>query len=764
MKKLSGYIVILFSLLAVSSCGPSRYLPADDALYTGAKVKITDNELRSKTKKALRADLVSLTRPRPNKKILGIRFKLFMYSLPGKSTKRKSLGRWFQRKFGERPVLLSEVNLDYNVKVLQSTLQNRGFFNAAVAGDTVVKKRKATAIYTLQTGPQYHINAVSFSHDTTILAKTILEDSAKTFLKKKNAFDLTVIKNERERIDAHVKENGFYYFNPDYIIVEVDSTLGKHLVDLHVRPKPQTPDNAKKIYTINDVFIYTNFRLNSGASDTAKDKAVLHNGYYLVDSSKQYKPKLFEKTMQFKPGEIYNRKDHNLTINRLVNLGLFKFVKNRFEKVPGDSTKLNVYYYLSPFPKKSIRAEVNGNTKSNNLTGSSITFGWRNRNTFKAGELLSIDATGGLEYQYSAALKGYNTYRAGLETNLVFPRFIIPFFDLNTRGGFVPKTTITVGYDILNKNKLYSLNSFRMNYGYSWKESVKKEHQLNPVAITYVQPLNVTQEYKDSAAKYIVLQRAIDKQFILGSNYNYNYNELLNNQVMSGLYFNGNWDISGNIAGLVSGADTKSGKTKYIAHAQFSQYLRIESELRYYLKLSSTSVLANRAIVGIGFPYGNSLQLPFIKQFFSGGNNSIRAFRSRSVGPGTYEDTSQTNFLPDESGDIKLELNTEYRTKLFSIVHGAIFIDAGNVWLYNADSLKPGGKFTNHFLRELAVGTGVGLRFDITFLVLRLDVAFPLRKPFLPDGQRWVINQINFGDPDWRKKNLVFNIAIGYPF
>ena len=186
--------------------------------------------------------------------------------------------------------------------------------------------------------------------------------------------------------------------------------------------------------------------------------------------------------------------------------------------------------------------------------------------------------------------------------------------------------------------------------------------------------------------------------------------------------------------------------------------------MRYYLKLSSTSVLANRAIVGIGFPYGNSLQLPFIKQFFSGGNNSIRAFRSRSVGPGTYEDTSQTNFLPDESGDIKLELNTEYRAKLFSIVHGAIFIDAGNVWLYNADSLKPGGKFTNHFLRELAVGTGVGLRFDITFLVLRLDVAFPLRKPFLPDGQRWVINQINFGDPDWRKKNLVFNIAIGYPF
>ncbi|MCW3115978.1 MAG: hypothetical protein JWM28_60, partial [Chitinophagaceae bacterium] len=210
--------------------------------------------------------------------------------------------------------------------------------------------------------------------------------------------------------------------------------------------------------------------------------------------------------------------------------------------------------------------------------------------------------------------------------------------------------------------------------------------------------------------------------------------------------------------------NAKENKTKYIANAQFSQYIRLEGEVRNYTPISSSSLWANRIIVGFGYPYGNSLQLPFIKQFFVGGNNSIRAFRSRSVGPGTYQAPVQLNFLPDQSGDIKLELNTELRAKLFSIVNWAIFVDAGNDWLYNADSSKPGGKFSNQFLKELAVGTGVGLRFDITFLVLRIDAAFPLRKPWLPDGQRWVINQVNFGDPAWRKENIVINLAIGYPF
>ncbi|MES1222199.1 MAG: BamA/TamA family outer membrane protein, partial [Bacteroidota bacterium] len=400
------------------------------------------------------------------------------------------------------------------------------------------------------------------------------------------------------------------------------------------------------------------------------------------------------------------------------------------------------------------------------LTGSELSVSWRNRNTFKAGELLSITALGGFEVQYSGQYQGFNTYHAGIQTALAVPRFIVPFFNFNTKGGFVPKTNFLLGYDLLNKQKLYTLNSFNASYGYSWKENVKKEHVLNPIAITYVQPVNVTDLYRAAIDTNPTLQKAIDKQFILGSTYSYTYNPISGSGPQNGIYFNGNIDLSGNIAGLISGADVKNGKEVTILNAPFSQYVRGDVDVRFYKKVGKTSVWANRLIVGVGYPYGNSSSLPFIKQFFIVGNNSIRSFRSRSLGPGTYQPTidSITKFLPDQSGDIKLEMNTEYRFKLVSVVNGAVFVDGGNIWLYNKDTLKPGAEFTNKFMQQLAVGTGVGLRVDISFLVLRLDLAFPLRKPYLPEGQRWVIDQIDFGNGTWRRNNLVFNLAIGYPF
>lgn len=766
---MKGLIYILSCTIIItaffSSCSVTRNVPAGDALYKGANIKIEDKSLSNKKKKSIKSELETLTRPLPNKKILGVPFKLMMYNLAGKSTKDKSLGGWIRRKIGEPPVLMSAVNLEYNVKVLQSTLENRGYFHANVQGDTVIRKQKGEANYTIQPGVQYTINSIIYDTDSSDLQKQINTTIKNRFLKKDDAFDLAVIKAERERIDANLKEHGFYYFDPDYLIIEADSTIGNYKVNLYVKVKPGTPDRSRQVYRINKVFIFPGYSLNGAALDTSKTTGEYYEGYYVVDRRKTYKPSMFARSMQFDPGDIYNRKDHNQTISRLVNLGVFKFVKNRFEPIYiNDSARLNTYYYLTSLPGKALRADVNASTKSNNLTGSSITVGWRNRNTFRGGELLSIDATTGFEVQFSGQLKGYNTYRGGIETKLTFPRFVVPFFPLNTRSGFVPKTNMLLGYDVLVKEKLYTMNSFRATYGYSWKETINKEHELNIVSINYVQPIRITQEYMDSIAKNSTLGKAVEKQFILGSTYNYNYNQLTGNNAMKGLYFNGNMDLSGNIAGLITRADAANGKPKSIFNAEFSQYVKLETDLRYYVKLSSKNVWANRLIVGFGYPYGNSLALPFIKQFFSGGNNSIRAFRSRSLGPGTYKDEQNITFLPDQSGDIKLEFNSELRAKLFSIVHGAIFVDAGNIWLYNKDDNKPGGQFSSSFMKELAIGTGVGLRFDVSFLVLRLDVAFTLRKPWLPENNRWVLNQIEFGSSSWRRENIIYNIGIGYPF
>lgn len=766
--KLKGSILIYGLLLTgfvmiIVSCSNTRRLPANEALYLGATVKVSGEDLGKKKRNAIKSELSALTRPRPNKKILGVRFKLWVYNLAGNPKKETSIRGWLKNKVGEPPVLLSDVSLNRNTAILQNYLENKGFFQASATGDTTVKHKKATAIYTVKTGRQYMIDTVRFEMDSSFLSNTIRQTERTTLLKRGRPFDLDIIKLERERIDAYLKDNGFYYFNPEYLLVETDSTIGNNRVNMYVKVKSGIPKTSREMYTIKDVVIFTNFRLNA-ASDTVLKDAKPYLGYYVVDRGNKYKPYLFSQAMQFDPNDIYNRKDHNLSLNRLVNLGVFKFVKNRFERVANSPfAQLNTYYYLTPFPKKSLRAEINGTTKSNNLVGTNISVSWRNRNTFRAGELLTIKASGGAEVQYSSAQEGYNVYRIGLEGLLTFPRFLIPFFKINTRGGFVPKTNMMLGYDLLNKRKLYTLNSFRAAYGYAWKESLYKEHQFNPISINYVQPMNVTYEYEKLMQNDATLAKAIEKQFILGSTYNYTYDTRIDKpKHASGVYFSGTLDASGNVAGLILG-DTASGKSGRVFGGVFSQYIKAEVDVRGYLQVGSNASWANRLIVGGSVPHGNSRELPYIKQFFSGGSNSIRAFRNRSLGPGTY-DGSANSAIPDQTGDIKLELNTEIRSKLFSIVEGAAFVDAGNIWLYRENINKPGAKFTKDFLKEIAVGAGLGLRFDVTILIIRLDVAFPLRKPWLPDGERWVIDKIDFADRTWRKNNLVWNLGIGYPF
>lgn len=762
-RSIIQFLAILTLITSMASCSNTKYLPQGESLYTGATVQAEGATITRKERKVIESDLSALTRPRPNRKLLGMRIRLLAYNLAGNPKKETGLRGKLKYKFGEPPVLLSSVNMQKNSEILANTLDNRGYFRSTVTADTVVKRRKATVIYDVKVAPQYKINKVAFEVDSaSFIGSSILSSEPKSFLKPRRPFNLEMIKDERTRIDAFLKENGFYFFSPDFLLIDVDSTIGDHKVNLYLTLKSATPKNAKELYTIKDVFLYTNYRLNAANDDTSKKNAVFYNGFYVYDKQKKYKPKLFLQSMQFDQGDVYNRTDHNLSLNRLVTMGVFKFVKNRFEVAPGPFSQLNAFYYLTPYPKKSLRLEVTGTTKSNNLAGGQVTLAWRNRNTFRAGELFTVSASGGAEVQYSAAQKGYNVYRGGLEASMAFPRFLIPFWQIYKKGGFVPKTTITIAYDLLNKQKLYTMNSFRTSYGYSWKESIQKEHTLNPIAINYVQPLYVSPEYQAGADTSENLAKVIEKQFILGTNYNYTYNGLSEGKNINALYFSGTIDVAGNAAGLIKGGGKPDNPSK-IFGKEFSQYLKGEADFRVYRRAGDKSTWANRIIVGLGYPYGNSREMPYVKQFFIGGNNSIRAFRTRALGPGSYQDPD-SSYIADQSGDIKLELNTEFRTKIYSIFNAAAFVDAGNIWLYRENTNKPGAAFSKNWYKELAVGAGIGLRVDVSILILRLDVAFPLRKPWLPEGSRWVIDQISFGSGAWRRENLVYNIAIGYPF
>ncbi|OLY93569.1 Surface antigen [Cnuella takakiae] len=759
MNRSRNYFLLGGMTLLLAACNVTKSVPDGDHLYTGASVELRADSLDKRTKKVLQSDLQGLTRPKPNGRLLGIPFKLVIYNAL-RNKKPNSFWGKLRDKQGQPPVLLSAVDLNLNTTNLDAFLENKGFFRSEVSGDSTTKGKKGSVKYVAIAGPRYTIDSVIFPGDTSAMAQAIRESSKESLLKSGAPFDLDLIKGERTRIDAYVKERGFYFFSPDFLLAQVDSTDGLNKVDMRLVLKPETPAEADEPYRIRNVYIYSGYTLNAARQDTSKNIGKLYNGYYVIDPRNRYRPLLFDHAMQFRPGDLYNRTDHNQTLNRLINLNQFRFVKNRFEPIT-DSNYLDAYYYLTPLPKKSLRGEINTTSKSNNLNGIELSFSWRNRNTFKAGELLSVSGYIGSETQFGGQFKGYNTYRTGAEANLLIPRFAVPFFDVRTRGGYMPQTKFTLGYDVLNRRKLYTLNSFRGSFGYVWQESIRKRHEFNPVSITYVQPINVTQEYYDSIRNKPYLSNIIDSQFVLGTNYNYNYNDLAAGiQKTNSFYFNGLVDFAGNVAGLVTGGGNAQDP-KRIFSAVFDQYIKLETDVRYYRRIGTKSSWANRVIAGFGMPYGNSVRLPYVKQYFAGGNNSLRAFRSRTLGPGTYRPKGDITFT-DQTGDIRLEFNTEFRPHISGPLYGALFMDAGNIWLKNEDPSRPGSKFTKDWFKQLAVGVGAGVRLDITLFVIRLDVGIPVRKPWEADP-RW-FQGVEIRDAAWRKSNVIYNLAIGYPF
>ena len=761
----SRLLYFIFLGILISSCSNTRFLPEGELLYTGATIKVEGKETTSKEKKALKNQLKDLVRPKPNATILGFRPKLYIYNIAGTPKKDKGFRYWLKNKVGEAPVYYSKVDLEYTKSVLQNFTENSGYFNARTSADSTRSGKKASAEYIVKPAKQYTIKEVKFPTDSSVIGKAIRNASLRSLLKKDQPYNLEVIKQERIRIDGRLKEKGFYYFNPDYIIVQVDSTVADHKVDLIVKVKDQAPKLAETPYRINKIVVYPNYSIGIDSSKNNSKSIQQYKDITIIDSTNMFKPRIFDRALNFNKNDLYNRTDHNLSLNRLVNLGTFKFVKNQFKVSDTTANYLDAFYYLTPLPKKSLRLELLAKTNSANYTGTELNLNWSNRNAIGGAELLTISAFGGLEVQVAGQNNGFNVYRFGSEANLIWPRLVAPF-KFHSASGFVPKTKLTLGYEYQNRTKLYSLQTFKGSFGYLWKENERKEHLLNLNEITYASPQNVTALYRDKIAENKSLEKVIEKQLIFGPTYSYTYTNTAQKRKKNTFYYKGTVDLAGNITGLATGASIKKGDTINVFKVPFSQFIKIENDFRHYYKLGRDSQLASRVIVGAGYAYGNSSEMPFIKQFFIGGTNSLRAFRARSVGPGTFNGAAAntSTFLPDQSGDIKIELNTEYRAKIYGLVKGALFLDAGNIWLLNDNPEKPGAKFSKKFISELAFGAGAGLRFDFSFLILRTDLAFPIRKPYLSEGNRWVLDKVDFGSGAWRKENLIFNLAIGYPF
>ncbi len=771
MKQQIRPIFFLMACFIWAGCSVTKRVPPGQYLYTGADIKVNpDSAKRITDQKAVKKDLESKTRPRPNKSILGIKYKLLLYNIYGKPTRPKGFKHWVSTKLGEPPVLLNEVKLKNNDAVLGSYLISQGYLQGVVTGDTVIKGKKGKAVYTAMTGQRYKMDKIIFPSDTGNLTRIVNQNRENTLLKTGSFYDLDRFKKERERIDNDLKEQGYFYFGPDDIIFQVDSTIGTHLANVTVKIKNTTPDAAIKPYTIKNIDLYPNYSLRRD-SIIRNLTPIKYHDFDIFDDQKTFKPKFFDRLVFFKKGELYNRTAHSQSLNRLVNVGVFQDVRAEF--LPVDSTnndQLNLNIFLTPLKKNSLSFSVLGTSKSNNFVGSEVKVTQTTRNLFHAGEQLDVSVSGGFETQVKGTSQKQNSISLTAEAKLTFPRLLIPFFDFNVTNAFIPRTIASLSVQSLNRGSLYSLSALKGEFGYTFKENKYKEHVFNPISVSYVRP-NFNTRTRDSLfAANPSFNYTLQKQLLIGSNYNFTFTNQMETERRNNMFFFGSLETSGNVWGLFVPKDTAGQKS--LLSVPLARFVRGEVDLRDYFKINHNLTWANRLNLGYGYAYGNSTSLPFVRQFFAGGSNDIRAFAARTLGPGTYKVPDTLKFA-DQGGDIKIMLNSELRFPIVSILQGAAFVDAGNIWLRKEDKGVPGtdikgrpgsGFEFKNVLSELAVGTGLGLRVDAKILVVRLDVAFPIRKPYLPAGQRWVIDDIAFGSSAWRKENLIFNIGIGYPF
>ena len=763
---------ILFILL-LASCTGTSHLPKGERLYTGAEIKL--ESIGKVNKGNIKAIVESVVRPQPNNSYFGMRPQLWLYMSAGVNPKSK-FKKWLQKN-GQAPVLMTNVSPSATSAVIDATLFNIGIFNSTTTYKIVEKKNTASVVYTSYIHRPYTVKEFVYTidplnppkGDLKNLSDLILSDAKNTIIKPGEDYNLDMLKAERIRIDALLKNNGYFYFNPDYLLFKADTSTVNRTISLELTLKDSIPASSLIAYRINKVYIDQNYSLSDEVADSTKDRVIYQNTIFIGNEDQMnIHLKVILRSVYLRKYEIYSRENHNITLNRLMSMGNFKFVQVKFSNSDTTATGyLDATIHMTPMTKHTFRTELDLVTKSNNYSGPRMNLSLLNRNAFKGAELLSLSMAGSFEAQLSGVNKNLFSYSFNPQIDLTFPRFLVPVNIKQTNSIYIPKTTFSLSYNFMKRVNYFDMSTFQFMYGFKWKNSISIENEFNPVSISNTSLSNESTLFTDLLASNPFLKKSYEEQFIAGGNYSFTYNEqMLSKRLQYFLHFTA--ETAGNLfslAKLIGGETPTADNPSKVVGSIYSQFAKLSVDGRAYYNFSDKNKLALRLFAGVASTFGNTSTLPYSKQFFSGGPNSIRAFQINSIGPGTYlQNVATTGFL-QLGGDIKLETNAEYRFGIYKYIKGAVFVDAGNVWLQKSNPANIGSPFAlGSFMNELAVGAGLGLRVDVSFFVLRFDMAMPLRKPWLVENHRWVINQINFTNPIWRTQNLILNIAIGYPF
>jgi outer membrane protein assembly factor BamA len=763
MRARSSISSVILLLLAWG-CSNTRFLAEDELLYTGReKAEIIFQEPDSKSAE-VKNYVNSVTSHKVNNALFGRRI------LPPiglwtqnywKVNEKRRFRAWLHKTFASDQILVSDVNPELRARNIESELFDLGYFNTkawSVIDTSSRNPKKAMLKYFVEVAPPFHYNQIAF--DTLLLAVDTLLNSVdyEKYIKPGDQFNLGLLKTARTNLSRTVQNEGYFYFTPEFIDLKADTSRNTGKVDLLIGRKKGLEASLLLKYGIDEIIVNI-----SRGSDTAfqKTDTLRYNGLNIVSSGDYLKPDVLRRAVYFETGDIYSYSDYQQTISRLNNLGIFSYVRISYTQSQADSLHrlLDVRIDLVLSDNISLDLEADLVTKSTGYAGPQLSAGVTHGNTFKGAEKTHLALNGGLEWQWgnkSQSELGTLSYEFGIGAGITFPKLILPGSQDKSRLFRIQETSVNLDYDFINRTAYYRMASQKAEYKYRWGKTQRIYHSLSPIYVNSVNLLETTPEFDSVVDANIYIRKSYEEQFIFGVNYSFTYDNTLRTRPHN-FYYQAGFHGSGNTIDLFAGiGKDASDRPHYFLGNIYSQHLKFTSDFRYYLH-GLKNTLAFRFYAGLGIPYGNSEVLPYVEQFFSGGAYSIRGFTARYVGPGSYHEDSD-GFI-DQSGDIKLESNLEYRFGMSKVVKGAIFLDAGNIWLANEDENRPGSQFEfRTFYNQLAVGAGFGLRFDFTFFVLRTDLGFPIRNPYQTDGENWL-----FGTGQGLKGALIY-LAIGYPF
>ncbi len=762
------YAGICSLLVLIAACNTTSKIPDDDQLYIGIDKIDYSNYQKHTHVSVTREEVDAALACAPNGALFGsstyrtpFPYALWIYN--AFSDSKSKMGQWFAKTFGKAPVLMSHVNPELRASVAQSVLHVHGYFRGKVDYEIVPKKnpKKAKVAYKVDMGQLFTIDSIEYRNFPPEADSLISSTQNERLLKKGEPFDVTSLDGERKRLSRLFRNNGYYYYQPDYATYLADTIQVPGKVQVRMQMLDSLPASAQRKWYIGKLDINLRREMMEQLRDSTKRRryTVHYNG-----KRSPIRMRVIMRDVKFRPGTLYSYDDYITSMDKIASKGIFSLVD--FQFTPRDSTATCDTLDLAincVFDKPyDFYIEANATGKSNGLVGPELVMGFTKRNAFRGGEKFDFNIHGSYEWQTGHDMEGsstqINSYEYGGDASLEFPRLIMPFVSQRKRFYTTPSTMLKGSLNIVNRAKFFRRHIISGEWTYKIQTSETSRHQFSPLILEFNYMNAKSDLFTEILEESPYLKTAMMDQFIPKLSYTYSYSSPSSKR--NPIYWETTLSESANMLSLAYAAfgEKWNDKGKTMFKNPYAQFFKIETDLRKTWTLGSHTQLVGHINMGLAYAYGNSESVPYSEQFYVGGANSIRAFNVRSIGPGAYKLADKKYAYMDRTGDLKFLANLEFRTRLFDNLYGATFLDAGNVWIIREDSYRTGGKFLwNKAFRQLAVGTGIGLRYDLKYFVLRLDWGIGLHIPY-DTGKSGFYNIPSFKD------GQSFHLAIGYPF